>query len=605
MNKISNKCLVFLICFALVLSTLVVFWRVCHHQFVSFDDDKYIYDNDYIKSGLTWDNIVWAFSHDYARNYHPLTSMSHMFDCTLYGLNAGGHHLTNLLFHLVNVLLLFLVLRSMTANLWASAFVAALFALHPLHVESVAWASERKDVLSTFFGFLTMAAYTYYVRNPGFRPYLLAILLFALGLLAKPMLVTFPFLLLLLDYWPLERTPSGSRAASGGWRGLIIEKVPFFVLAAVISVVTFSIQKNAGYVQGFDECPFVWRIENAVAAYMAYIVKMFWPINLAIFYPHPKGSLPFVQTGPAFFVLLCITALVPWQARKRPWFAVGWLWFIISLLPVIGLVQVGLQSWADRYTYTSYTGLFIIVVWGVSELFTCFRYKKFILASIGGASISVLAVATWFQIGYWQDSEKLYGHATKVVKNNWWAYQNLGLELMGQGKFDQAVEQLKDALRINPESEFVKNDLAEALLKQGNLEQAIEMYQEFLPPLPESVNLIPITDNELFRNRGFIKAMRFFAGAHANLGLALIRQGKYEQSINHFLAAIQFKPELVPVVIDAADSLFRQGRIGEAKKLYQQILVLLPENSDVYNRLSTLEKNDLNTGSATNIPLLP
>ncbi|MBN2019240.1 MAG: tetratricopeptide repeat protein [Sedimentisphaerales bacterium] len=583
-----------------------MYWQVRHHQFVSFDDDQYIYNNNHIKTGLTWDNIVWAFTHDHARNYHPLTSISHMLDCTLYGLNDGGNHLTNLLFHIANVLLLFLVLKSMTANIWASAFVAALFALHPLHVESVAWASERKDVLSAFFGFLTMTVYYRYARNPGFRFYLLAVMLFALGLLAKPMLVTLPILLLLLDYWPLGRVTDNSRLAGGGWKWLIIEKIPFFALAAIIGVITFSIQKSAGFVQDFYENPLVLRMENAVTSYIIYIIKMFWPVNLAIFYPHPGSTLSFLQTGPAFFVLLCITILALRQVRRRPWFAVGWFWYLISMLPVIGLVQVGLQSRADRYTYMSYTGLFLIVAWGADEMFARLRYKKIILATMAGASISILAVLTLLQAAHWQNSETLYTHATKVVKGNWWAHQNLGLEFVKQGKLDQAIKHLSEALRINPESEFVKNDLAAALFKQGDIEQAIKLYQEFLPPLPENINLIPITDNELFRNRRFVKTMRFFSEGHANLGLALMQRGEYDKAVNHFLAAIQFKPELVPVVVDAADSLFRRGRVEEAEKLYQQIRKLLPEDSDVRNRFGVaLEKNDPNIESATNAPILP
>jgi tetratricopeptide (TPR) repeat protein len=586
MNKIPDKYVTFLICLALALSTLVVFWQVRHHQFISFDDDWYIFDNSHIVNGLTWDNVLWFFSHDHGGNYHPLTAISHMLDCNLYGLDAGGHHFTNLLFHLANALLLFLVFKSMTANLWASAFIAALFALHPLHVESVAWASERKDVLSTFFGLLTMAAYIRYVRKSDLRSYLLTILLFALGLLAKPMLVTLPFLLLLLDYWPLERVTPGSRPVISGWRRIIIEKIPFLVLAAVIGAITFSIQKDTGITQDIAEYPMTWRIGNAATAYITYIIKMFWPVNLAIFYPHPRSSLSSVQAGLAFFLLVCITALALWQVRKRPWFAVGWLWFAISLFPVIGLVQVGLQAWADRYTYMSYTGLFIIVVWGVPELLARFRYKNLILALVAGASILVLAVASWFQVGYWQDNEKLYEHATKVVKDNWWARHNLGREFVNQGKLDQAVEQFTKALRVYPDNANIKNDLAKTFLKQGMFEQASELYQEFLPPLPEDLNLVSqVTDNELFRQRRFTHVLGFFAEGQVNLAIALMQQGKYDESVKHFTVALQLRPELVRELKDVAVSLLRQGKPAEAEKLYQQILQILPEDLDVHNGL--------------------
>jgi len=585
MNRISDKYLTLLICLALALSTLVVFWQVRHHEFISFDDDWYIFNNSHIKSGLTWDNVLWAFSHDHGGNYHPLTAMSHMLDCNLYGLDAGGHHFTNLLFHLANALLLFLVLKSMTANFWASAFVAALFALHPLHVESVAWASERKDVLSTFFALLTIAAYAHYAGNPGIRYYLLTILLFALGLLAKPMLVTLPFLLLLLDYWPLERATPGSRLVLGGWRRLVIEKIPFLVLAAIIGAVTFSIQKGTGVVQDIAEYPLTWRVENAVMAYTTYIVKMFCPVNLAIFYPHPRSSLSFVRAGLALFLLVCITAMALWQVRKRPWFAVGWLWFAISLFTVIGLVQVGLHAWADRYTYMSYTGLFIIVAWGVPELFAHFRYKKLVLASAAGASILLLAVAAWFQVGYWQGSEKLYEHAAKVVKENWWAHHNLGLEFVNQGKLDQAAEQLTEALRIYPGNANIKNDLAEALLKQGKVERAIELYQEFLPLLPEDLDLSRSADNEIFRQRRFAENIGFLAKARVNLAIALMHQGRYDESVRHFIVALQLKPELVLMLKDVAGLLLSQGRPADAEKLYRQILRVLPEDLDVHNGL--------------------
>jgi tetratricopeptide (TPR) repeat protein len=409
---------------------------------------------------------------------------------------------------------------------------------------------------------------------------LLTILLFALGLLAKPMLVTLPFLLLLLDYWPLERVTPGSQPAIGGWRRLIIEKIPFLVLAAVIGAITFSIQKDTGITQDVSEYPMTWRIGNAATAYITYIIKMFWPVNLAIFYPHPRSSLSSVQAGLAFILLVCITALVLWQVRKRPWFAVGWLWFAISLFPVIGLVQVGLQAWADRYTYMSYTGLFIIVVWGVPELLARFQYKNFVLASVAGASILVLAVASWFQVGYWQDNEKLYGHAVKVVKDNWWAHNNLGREFVNQGKLDQAVEQFNKALRIYPDNANVKNDLAKTLLKQGRFEQASKLYQEFLPPLPEDLNLVSqVTDNELFRQRRFTHVLNFFAEGQINLAIALMQQGKYDESVKHFTVALQLRPELVRELKDVAVSLLRQGKPREAEQLCQQILQILPEDA--------------------------
>ncbi|MDD5010982.1 MAG: glycosyltransferase family 39 protein, partial [Phycisphaerae bacterium] len=359
MSKKPDKNYVFLLSICLAAAVIAVYWPVYNHDFVKYDDDKYVTDNINVLTGLSRENIHWAFTTDYASNWHPLTWMSHMFDRKFFGNWAGGHHLINVLFHISNTLILFYVLKRMTKSLWPSAFVAALFALHPLHVESVAWIAERKDVLSTFFGLLTIWAYVRYVEKPQLKWYLIILILFILGLMSKPMLVTLPFVLLLLDYWPLERKFS---------KVLIIEKLPFFLCSFVSSIVTFIVQRKGGAMSGIELYGPAIRINNAVVSYIMYIAKMFWPSRLAVLYPHPGSSLPTDKVIICAVLLLLITVGAIYFGRRYKFLAVGWLWYIGSLVPVIGLVQVGSQAMADRYTYMTLTGLFIIIAWGAKEV---------------------------------------------------------------------------------------------------------------------------------------------------------------------------------------------------------------------------------------------
>lgn len=363
-----------MVCLILILAIFTVFWQVRSHDFVNYDDDKYVTENRDVKAGLTTQSIIWAFTTTHASNWHPLTWLSHMLDISLFGLNPGWHHLTNLLFHIANTLLLFLILRGMTEEFWKSAFVAALFALHPLHVESVAWIAERKDVLSTFFWMLTILAYAYYVKHPVLRRYLFVLFSFLLGLMSKPMLVTLPFVLLLLDYWPLgrfqmeesgiTRNPKKHKSKHPEYQKsialrLVREKTPFFVLAGFSSIITFIAQQHGGTVRSLEFLPVKTRVANALISYVAYIGKMIWPFNLAVLYPHPGTTLPMWQTILAGLFLLFISYLVIRKVKKLPYLSIGWFWYVGTLVPVIGLVQVGAQSMADRYTYIPLIGLFI------------------------------------------------------------------------------------------------------------------------------------------------------------------------------------------------------------------------------------------------------
>jgi len=456
MDKNSNKSWSFLICLMLLLTTFAVFYQVHSFKFVNLDDPVYVSENPNIQAGITLKTVKWAFTAaGYTYFWHPLTWLSHILDWQLYGNNAGGHHITNLIFHIANTLLLFIVLRQMTNAIWQSAFVAALFALHPLHVESVAWVYERKDALSTFFWFLTMWAYVRYVRRPKIVNYLLMTVFLALGLMSKPMLVTLPFVLLLLDYWPLERFPA-KRSLSY----LLIEKIPLFAMVLASCIITFINQKKIGAMATVENCGLLVRFANASISYMQYIIKMIWPARLAVFYPHLRQNVsPFFAVTSAA-VLLTVTILILRFAANRRYLVTGWLWYLGTLVPVIGLVQVGEQAFADRYTYITLVGLFIIIAWGLSELTPRWRYKKILLASSALLIISIMSVCTYFQLGCWRNSLTLFQHALDVTKDNYEAHFQIAGPLEEQGRLNEAFYHCSEALRIKPDWAKPMNNLA-------------------------------------------------------------------------------------------------------------------------------------------------
>jgi len=393
-----------------------IFRHSIKNDFVNFDDDKYVTCNTHVQAGLTKESVSWALTSVDAKNWHPLTWLSHMLDIQVYGSNPAGHHLTNVLLHVLNTLLLFLALNRMTGHVWRGAFVAALFGVHPLHVESVAWVAERKDVLSAFFWMLTMLAYVRYVEMPKPGRYPLVLLSFALGLMAKPMLVTLPFVLLLLDYWPLDRLKLHS------WWKLVVEKTPLFVFAAASSIVTYIVQSKGGAIGILEHLSLGARISNAVVSYMDYIGKMFWPRNLAVFYPYPVHGPPIWEIVGAGAALVCVSILVIRAGGRRPYLPVGWLWYLGTLVPVIGLVQVGRQAMADRYSYVPLIGLFIIVAWGVPDLAS---RKRWILAVAAGPALSALMLCTWFQVGVWRNNITFFEHALASTSDNYVAQNNL------------------------------------------------------------------------------------------------------------------------------------------------------------------------------------
>ncbi|HBG26229.1 MAG: hypothetical protein A2Y10_08100 [Planctomycetes bacterium GWF2_41_51] len=533
MAETAKNYKVHLIYISLAVVTFIAFEPILHNSFISFDDDEYIYNNPAVYTGLKFENAIGAFTNVHSNNYHPLTTISHMIDSQIFKLWPGGHHLTNLLLHIANTALLFYILSRITKKVWPAAFAAALFALHPMHVESVAWASERKDVLSTLFWLLTILAYSYYIQRHTKGKYAITLAFFVLGLLSKPMLVTLPFVLLLLDYWPFERF--GKIKSSK----IIAEKIPFFVLTAVSSIITLAVQRSMGLVKSLSHYPLSWRIENAIFSYVIYIKKMFLPTNLAIFYPHPKGTVETWQIVGAVFVLLFITVIALLEIRKKPYIAVGWFWFLGTLVPVIGIFQVGLQAYADRYTYIPYIGLFILITLWICDISTKLPKQKLILSITAGLILFSLGVKTYVQTMYWNNNLLLYSHAINVTKNNWWAYNFLGKALASQGEYAEAVEHFKKSLEIYPDNASVYYELAKTYLEKGDVNEAEIMYQRLLPPLPKDLNAPRGVDTSRY-DYPMISAI--YVNANINLARILVQKGDLIEAERRFKEALRIAP---------------------------------------------------------------
>jgi len=563
-HKVDNK---IIICLFFVIVILALYWPLGHYDFINFDDNLYVSENHRVSSGLTAKGILWSFQTTYFCNWHPLTWLSHMADVELYGLNAGRHHLTNVLFHIANTVLLFILLKALTGAFWRSVFVAALFALHPLHVESVAWVSERKDLLSTFFGILTLISYAQYTRQRSRSWYGLALLFFILGLMAKPMLVTLPFLLLLLDYWPLGRLniSKGFRLQPAGGvssvYSLILEKLPFFVLTTASCVVTYYAQQSGGAMVPFNMHPLGLRVANAIFAYVGYIGKMLWPINLAIFYPL-SDSFTFWKVAAAAALLVSVSLGVLLQIRRRPYLAVGWFWYVGTLVPVIGLVQVGGQAMADRYTYIPLIGLSIMIAWGAAECFLGWRYKRIFLSCTAGMAVIALMILTNSQIRHWANSVALFEHAVKATGGSWVAYNNLANALNDTGKADEAIRHYEIALQKDPpEPEGIYNNMALVLASVGRNQEAIERYSEALRINPD------------------------YADAHINLGAVLARQGKIEDAFHHYFDAIRLEPNSEKGHYNLGNILLAQGEIDAAVSHYAKAVYINPSFAESHNGL--------------------
>jgi len=454
-------------------ATFGIYIQVMNHEFVTYDDYEYVVQNPDVRSGITAKNVLRAFTLVHASNWHPLTWLSHMMDSELFGMNPSGHHMSSLILHIACVLLLFLFLLRTSKALWRSLLVAALFALHPLHVESVAWVSERKDVLSAVLWMLTLLAYRKYAMNPCLQTYVLTLVLFSLGLMAKPMLVTLPFVLLLLDYWPLGRLESKHPRAF-----LVLEKIPFFLLSAVCSVLTFMVQQRWGAI--IEHIPMKWRLVNAFHSYTMYLLKVFWPHPLAFHYPHPLDSIPLSLTFGSLLLIGSITYLAVRFHRRLPYLTVGWLWYIGTLVPVIGLVQVGSHGMADRYTYIPMIGPFIILSWGAAHVAMRWsRFQRPVIAFFACATVA-LSVCSRQQAGTWKDSVSLYEHAIRVTEGNILAHNNLGNALAKQGRLVEAEQQLREAIRLRSDYAPAHNNLGNILARHGRIEESISHYEEAL-----------------------------------------------------------------------------------------------------------------------------
>jgi tetratricopeptide (TPR) repeat protein len=621
---------ILIICIFLTTATLIAFWQVNHGDFNIYDDIAYVTGNSYIRNGITIEGIGWAFTTSHAANWHPLTWLSHMLDVEFFGLQPRWHHLTNLLFHITNTLLLFLVFYRMTKELWHSAFVAALFALHPLHVESVAWIAERKDVLSAFFWILTIGAYVYYVECPVLRRYLTVLILFGLGLMTKPMLVTLPFVLLLLDYWPLKRfdqkkSAQENQAESGtpvSWdklkgnpeekhtevmkageaanseyklafiHTLLWEKIPFFALTALSSTITYVAQQKWGAVSSFEAMSLSVRIENAFVSYIIYIGKMVWPNNLAVIYPHP-GLWPLWQVIGAAFLLITVSLLVILAARKFPYLTIGWLWYLGTLVPVIGIVQVGSQARADRYTYIPLIGLFIMAVWGIPELLKKWRYLKEALFAASALTISFFFIVTWIQVGYWQNSIILFEHTLKVTDNNAIAHNARGTAYGIYGNYNLAIGDFNRAIEINPKYAGGYCSRGKAYAALGNYRHAIEDYDraiEINPKYSETYYNRGIAYSRLGNNKqaidDFDRAIEInpkYAEAYCNRGAACGIYGNYNVAIGDLDRAIEIDPKYAEAYCNRGAVYGRLGNHNLAIRDFDKAIEINPKYAEAYN----------------------
>ncbi|MBA2432664.1 MAG: tetratricopeptide repeat protein [Chthoniobacterales bacterium] len=553
-----------LIAAGLIAATLLIYAQVWAHQFISLDDDVYIRDNPLVNGGLTFASIVSAFTTFHSANWHPLTWLSHMLDVQLFGLHAGGHLLVNALLHAINSALLFFFLRRVTGSSWRSALVAALFALHPLHVESVAWASERKDTLSTFFGLLALLAYARYAEVPSWKRLGLVSLAFALGLMAKPMLVTLPFALLLLDYWPLRRWSGGEARGMTGflrsWWPLLREKLALFALTGASMVITFLAQTEGGAVRALGEVPLSLRLANALVSYANYLLLTFWPGNLAVYYPFP-GHIPAWQVIAAVALLLALTLFACLQARPRPYLLVGWFWFVGTLVPVIGLVQVGGQAMADRYHYLPSIGLFLALVFGTAELVRARDVPRPAAVAVALLVLLTCGTLTARQASRWRDSETLFRHTLAVTPDNLIIEYNLGYALGQSGRLDEAAVHFANVLRIDPNFFDGLLNMGVTRAGQGRSAEAIGFYERALSVQPTS------------------------AKAHLQLGLALVQQGRNAEALERFRRAAELAPSDADTRTNLGLMLARQGDVPDGMQHLREAVRLHPGSAEAHNNL--------------------
>ncbi len=557
-----------IICLVLVIMVAAVYMQVGNHEFSTFDDPSYVTENSHVATGITGKNIIWAFTSVHSANWHPVTWLSHMVDAQLYGMNPRGHHLTSVAIHAIATVVLFLLLYRITGARWQSSFVAALFALHPLHVESVAWVAERKDVLSGFFWFLTLFLYSEYASKRKPVLYILTLASFVLGLMAKPMLVTLPLVMLMLDYWPLGRYKSEEMGKGVGPQSgrksvlaaLVKEKIPFLLCSLLSAGVTIYAQKKVESIASLEIVPLGFRIENALIVYVTYIRKTLWPDDLAVLYPIPS-SFPLWQAIGSLFIILLISFAVVWARHRRPYIAVGWFWYLVTLVPVIGIIQVGSQSMADRYTYIPHIGLFIIVAWGIPDLTAGLKYRKALLALLAGAVISASAAMTWQQLGYWRDSVYLFRRALQITPGKSIIHNSLGYALFQKGDLDAAIQEYQEALRTNPDFANTHFNLGLAHARKGNWDAAIKEYQEALRLKPN------------------------YSEAHTNLGVTLADTGNSDAAIMEYMEALKINPDDATTHNNLGIILVRKGDLDAAIQEFQATLNINPSHASAHNNI--------------------
>ena len=578
-------------CVFLVAITWLVFGQTVRYDFVEYDDNEYVYANPTITSGLTSYGIIRAFSGRHSGNWHPLTTLSHMLDCQLWGLRAGGHHFTSILLHTIAVVLLFLELKQMTGAIWQSAFVAALFAIHPLRVESVTWISERKDVLSAVFFMLTLGAYARYTRHPSVGRYLAMSILFALGLMSKSMLVTVPFVLLLLDYWPLKRFAVGLSA-----KRLILEKIPLFTLSTAAGVATLWAQQSS--LEAVERLPLVSRIGNGLVSCVIYVKQMIWPVGLAAFYPHPEDQLPVWEIGLAIVLVALVSAGAIALRRKSPYLITGWFWYLLMLLPVIGLIQVGSQAHADRYTYLPQIGLYVLLAWAITDALAS-RLQRRILGVSAGVATIALASRAHIQASYWRNGESLWRHALAVTSGNFIAHEGLGHFLVNHGRLDEAIDQFQIALNIDPGFPEIEMNLILALTQKGRTDDAITHLQALLKQHPNDAKAHYNLASALLKKGdlqsaivAFEKALSIqsrYPAAHYNLAIALDQNGQTDEAIAHYQEAVQEAIREDPHYAEAyyllGNALLRKDRLDDAIAAYERALKSRPAYPEVENNI--------------------
>lgn len=620
-----------------VLATLAAFWPVLQNGFVNYDDPDYVTSNSMVRSGLTWPGVRWALTTGHAANWHPVTWLSHMADVSLFGVNPAAHHAVSLLIHSVDALLLFFLLRNLTGATGRSGFVAALFAVHPAHVESVAWISERKDVLSTAFWLLTMVAYVAWVRRRGAGRYLVVLLLFAAGLASKPMLVSLPLVLLLIDYWPLKRWegtsfPTLLRVAPPDRMGLVGEKAALLLMAAASSIATIVAQRAGGAMRSF-EYPLATRLANALVSCVRYLRMLVWP-ELAVFYPYPRDATSAVTALAAGALVVAMSVAAIRFRRRAPYLFVGWFWFVITLLPVLGLVQVGKQALADRYTYVPFIGLFIAIAWGADALAARWRPGRYALRAAAVAAVVVLVLATRAQVRVWKNSETLFLNALENTKDNYLAHINLGNYYVQEGRPDDAVGHLRDAERIRPDEPEVHVNLGYALLVLDRREEAARSFERVLQLDPDNAVALNNLARLRFLDGDVADALRLYratvaarpdwAEGRRRLAIAMLMQGETDSALRELERATALDPSdtearwladgvralgrkgdpwadelrryLAGAHREAAMALRRRGRIKEALASIRKALDLVPDLPSVRVDLEQLLEEEARAG---------